>query len=154
MECPAPTLPPRAVSCQWHSEILAVPGESAAGPQPHFLQAGPWPWLLGTEQPLRHMWGWGGMGVLELRAHAHLCLCPCCPNWPRPLPTPSVPHSPPCMEWPSPAHVTAIHQFHSPSLPPGWKALVYFGFFFPSCEPSAFHLSAETSLVPQYWPNV
>lgn len=58
-EHPAPTLPPRAVSCQWHSEILAVPGESAAGPQPHFLQLGPWPWLLGTEQPLRQMLGLG-----------------------------------------------------------------------------------------------
>lgn len=55
MECTAPILPPRAASCQWHSGILAVPGESAAGPQPHFLQPGPWPWLLGTEQPLKLM---------------------------------------------------------------------------------------------------
>jgi hypothetical protein len=73
MESPAPTLPPGAVSCQCHSEILAVPGEFAAGPQPHFLWLGPWPWLLGTEQPLRLEWGW----VLKLRAYDHFCL-----GWP------------------------------------------------------------------------
>lgn len=84
--------------------------------------------------------GVGWNGVLELRAHAHLCLRPYRPGWPWPLPTPGAPHVSVQGALLSslngvalPAHVTTINQFHSPSLFPGWKALVCFGlaFFLP-----------------------